>query len=161
MNKEGRKEMEQIPVKIRTLDRNVVIPQYQSKEAAGFDVRWFDPYLNQIIILPGVQEILRTGLEFCLPKGYELQIRPRSGLSAKHALSITNSPGTLDSDYRDELKILLINLGKNAVEIERGDRIAQCVLAPIYQAVFEEVEYFSDEDMERDRGGGFGSTGIK
>jgi len=105
--------------------------------------------------------MVKTGLSFVVPDGYEMQIRPRSGLAAKYSITITNSPGTLDSSYRDELIIILHNLGEHTFNVHHGDRIAQCVINKIETVDFEEVKEFSEEDMEKDRKGGFGSTGIK
>jgi dUTP pyrophosphatase len=149
-------KFKKIPIKIKKIYPDAIIPKYQSNEAAGFDVH----SLEDVYIHPKEQHIISTGLSFCLPKGWELQIRPRSGLAAIHCISITNSPGTLDSDYQGELKIILINFSVDKVYyVEKYDRIAQCVLSPVYQAEFIEVDDFSDEDKERDRDGGFGSTG--
>ena len=173
-------------VKVKKLCPEAIIPKYQTPGSAGFDVHAVldseNPFYNKIdsrvytgqgqfstevltnnyiIIPPREQAIVGTGLSFALPEGYEMQIRPRSGLAAKNGISITNSPGTLDSDYRGELKIILVNLGHKHFRIEQGDRIAQCVIAPVLQAGLQEVEEFSQEDMDKDRGGGFGSTGNK
>ena len=170
-----------VPVKIKKVHTDAIIPKYQSNEAAGFDVHAIvdvknpfyvdmemcDYYGNvykaagpALVIQPMKQCIVSTGLAFSLPPFHELQIRPRSGLAAKRCITITNSPGTLDSDYHDELKIILFNLGQEPFVIWPNDRIAQCVLAPIIQADFEEVDDFDEEAKKRDRGGGFGSTGV-
>ena len=107
-------------------------------------------------LAPGARAMVPTGLSFAIPLGYEVQIRPRSGLAAKHGLTCLNTPGTIDSDYRGEVKVILINLGEDAFVIERGERIAQMVLAPVTQAVWDEVTVLD----ETARGtGGFGSTG--
>lgn len=151
-----------IPIKIRKIYDSVITPKYQTGGSVGFDVHaYIKNGLSQVVIPPNKQKIINTGLEFCLPEGWELQIRPRSGLAAKYSLTITNSPGSLDSDYRNELMIILFNLGEDNIIINHNDRIAQCILSPIYQAEFVEVENFSKDDMEKDRGGGLGSTGIK
>ncbi len=128
------------------------LPAYASEGAAAMDICAAGPNsLN-----PGEITMQRTGFAVAVPKGYELQVRPRSGWALKHGITITNSPGTVDSDYRGEICVLLHNLGTEEFTIERGDRIAQLVLAPVVQADVEEV----DELDETIRGaGGFGSTG--
>jgi dUTP pyrophosphatase len=105
------------------------------------------------------QCIVPTGLAFSIPEGMELQLRPRSGLAAKKGITITNSPGTLDSDYTDELFVIIYNSGKETFVIKQGDRIAQCVLKQVERAEFNEVDDFDAETMKKDRGGGFCSTG--
>jgi len=106
------------------------------------------------------QMVIHTGLSFSVPEGYEMQVRPRSGLSFKNKITITNSPGTIDSDYINELMIILYNLGEETFVIKNGDRIAQCVINKIEQVDFEEVEEFSQDIIDKDRGGGLGSTGV-
>ena len=130
------------------------LPVYQSALASGFDVR---AQLDRPILLePGERALIATGLSFEIPPGYEIQSRPRSGLAAKHGISIVNTPGTIDADYRGEVKIILINHSLEPFEIKDQERVAQLVLAPVVQADFEEVHELS----ETDRGaGGFGSTG--
>ncbi len=108
-------------------------------------------------IRPGERVLIPTGLSVALPEGYEIQVRPRSGLAIKHGLTILNSPGTIDSDYRGELKIALVNLGNRAYTVKRGDRIAQLVLAPVVRAVLYQVDEL--DKTERDAGG-FGHTGV-
>jgi len=141
---------------------------YGLKHNAGFngeDILVSQPGDNcediVVVVLPQDQFIVRTGLSFVVPDGYEMQIRPRSGLAVKHKITITNSPGTLDSSYRGELMVILFNLRREAFIIHHGDRIAQCVINKIEQVKLKEVEEFSEEDMKKDRGGGLGSTGIK
>lgn len=132
------------------------LPMYQTPLASGFDVR---AQLNgeTVRLEPGERALIPTGLSFEIPPGYEIQARPRSGLAIKQGLSLLNTPGTIDADYRGEVKIILINLGREAVEIKDQDRIAQLVLCPVIQADFELVE----ELGETERGaGGFGSTGV-
>jgi dUTP pyrophosphatase len=131
------------------------LPSYQSKGASGFDVR---AQLNQKVILaPGERALVPTGLSFEVPLGFEIQARPRSGLAIKHGISLVNSPGTIDADYRGEVQIILINLGKEAFEIHDQDRIAQLVVTPVIQVNFLTVESLS----QTERGvGGFGSTGV-
>lgn len=130
------------------------LPRYESLYASGFDVR---AQLESLVRLPPLQRVLiPTGLSFEIPRGFELQVRPRSGLSLKQGLSVPNSPGTIDSDYRGELKVIMINYSNRDQEIEDQRRIAQVVLCPVFQARFVEVQNLS----ETVRGGkGFGSTG--
>lgn len=144
---------EQISVPI-LLDEGVELPIYASKEAAGADVR---AYLKQEIVLqPSSTILVPTGLRFAIPEGYEIQVRPRSGLAFKHGITVLNSPGTIDSDYRGELGIILINHGKEPFTITPGMRIAQIVLAPICRAAFAKEETL----IATSRGeGGFGHTG--
>ncbi|MEO1927689.1 MAG: dUTP diphosphatase [Nautiliaceae bacterium] len=140
-------------LKIKKLNQEALIPSYQTKEAAGFDLHSVD----EVVIKKGERKLISTGLAFEIEKGYEVQIRPRSGLAFKHGVSVLNSPGTIDSDYRGEIKVLLINLGDKDFEIKKGDRIAQAVIAPVVQAKILEV----DELSSTERGsGGFGSTGV-
>lgn len=135
--------------------RNVEKPSYETDGSAGMDVAaCLDESLT---VLPGDIALIPTGFALAIPVGFEIQVRPRSGLAIKKGLTIVNSPGTIDSDYRGEVKIGLINLGSEDVVIERGDRIAQLVLAPVVQAQFVEV----DELDKTERGaGGFGHTGV-
>ncbi len=139
-------------VKIKKLDKKAIIPEYQTKGAAGFDLCSLIDY--KLVI--GEMKLIPTGLAVEIPEGTELQIRPRSGLAKNHRITLMNSPGTLDSDYRGPIGIMLINHGQQQFEIKAGDRIAQGILGPVYQAVFNEVEELS----ETNRGsGGYGSTG--
>ena len=120
------------------------------------DLRAAVPDLEPLTLEPGARAMVPTGLSFAIPLGFEVQIRPRSGLAAKHGLTCLNTPGTIDSDYRGEIKVILINLDDKPFVIERGERIAQMVLAPVTQAAWEEVAILD----ETSRGtGGFGSTG--
>ncbi|QZD88622.1 dUTP diphosphatase [Qipengyuania aurantiaca] len=128
------------------------LPAYATQGAAGMDVL----SAESVTLKPGQRHAVATGLAMAIPHGYEIQVRPRSGLALKHGITVPNTPGTIDSDYRGELKIILINHSADDFAIARGDRIAQLVLAPVTQAAFEEV----DELDETTRGeGGFGSTG--
>ncbi|MGY5777940.1 dUTP diphosphatase [Rhizobium sp. LEGMi135b] len=133
------------------------LPAYQTRGAAGMDLRAAVDDGASLTILPGKRELVPTGFIFEIPEGYEGQVRPRSGLAYKHGITCLNSPGTVDSDYRGEVKVLLINLGEEPFEITRGMRIAQMVIAPSIQArIFEATEV-----SETIRGaGGFGSTGV-
>ena len=139
-------------------DRAVALPTYATKGAAGADIRAnFRPDLRAgITIDPGQQVAVPTGLKMEIPPGYEVQIRPRSGLAFKHHLTILNAPGTIDADYRGEVKVLLFNAGRIPVDIAHGERVAQIVVAAAPQAEFELVEGLSDSDRGA---GGFGSTG--
>lgn len=133
-----------------------VIPEYKTEGAAGADLCAL--VNTPITIETGKSAIIPTGLFFEIPHGYEVQIRPRSGLAAKNGVTVLNTPGTIDSDYRGEIKIILINLGDKDFVINNGDRIAQMVIAPVTQGTFEVVNELS----QTQRGtGGFGSTGVK
>ena len=143
-----------IPVMVKRLPHfeGLTLPAYATEGAAGMDVL----SAEDVILAPGERWPVATGLAVAIPHGYEIQVRPRSGLALKHGISVPNSPGTIDSDYRGELKIILINHGTTPFEIRRGDRIAQLVLAPVVRASWLKV----DELDETARGeGGFGSTG--
>jgi len=140
-------------LKVKRLSNEAKIPAYQSEEAAGFDLH----SIEDVVINPGERKLIGTGLAFEIEKGYEVQIRPRSGLAVKHGITVLNSPGTIDSDYRGEIKVLLINLGNEKFEIKKGDRIAQAVIAPVIQAEIIEVDSLSDTKRGA---GGFGSTGV-
>jgi dUTP pyrophosphatase len=134
------------------------LPQYQSSLAAGLDLLAAVPENSPVILAPGQSAMIPTGLALALPPGFEAQVRPRSGLAAKHAVTVLNSPGTIDADYRGEVAVLLINHGSDSFSITRGMRIAQLVIASVTQAeLIEAVEL-----PETARGsGGFGSTGTK
>lgn len=151
--------MNKVGVKILKLDHfddQLPLPQYESTHAAGADIRACLSQKN-LTIKPGERVLIPTGLMFEIPQGFEIQIRPRSGLSLKTNLLVVNSPGTIDSDYRGELKIILGNMGSEDHFINHGDRIAQMVFAPVTQAEF----MLSTKLSETARGvGGFGSTGV-
>ena len=132
------------------------LPSYETGGAAGMDLRAAVPDDAPMVLKPGARDMVPTGLAFAVPAGFEAQVRPRSGLAAKAGITCLNTPGTIDSDYRGEVKVILINLGPEDFTIRRGDRIAQLVIAPVVQAEWEEV----DDLDETSRGaGGFGSTG--
>ena len=141
---------------IKRLSKDVALPKYETEGSSGLDLAAFID--KQIKIFPGKSEIIPTGLAVAIPKNFEIQIRPRSGLAAKNQISVLNTPGTIDADYRGELKVILINLSDKSFIVEKGLRIAQMVLCPIVKAKLKEVE--SLEDTKRGSGG-FGSTGIK
>ena len=130
------------------------LPEYKKKGDAGMDIRSNE---DRTIRAYG-WSVIATGLYIIIPFGYEGQMRTRSGLAAKHGIQVLNSPGTIDSGYRDELKVILINHGHWAYEVKKGDRIAQLVISPMTQAQLEEVYELNKDD---DRGGGLGSTGVK
>ncbi|UWR95280.1 dUTP diphosphatase [Phaeobacter inhibens] len=137
-------------------DRDVPLPAYQTAEAAGADLRANLPDRARLALAPGARALVPTGLRLEIPQGYEVQIRPRSGLALKHGITLPNAPGTIDSDYRGPLGVIVMNAGDAPFEIAHGDRIAQMVVAPVLQARFQLVDSLS----ESARGsGGFGSTG--
>lgn len=150
---------EQVPVvAVRRLPhgRDLPLPAYATAGAAGLDV--VAAVAEPVTLAPGERRLIPTGLAIALPAGYEAQVRPRSGLALKHGIALVNSPGTIDEDYRGEVGIILINLGADGFTINRGDRIAQIVVAPVTRAILAEV----DDLPETARGaGGFGSTGVK
>ena len=139
---------------IKKLDKNINLPQYKTRYSSGMDLI---ANINETItIQPGKKSIIPTGIAVSIPLEYEVQIRPRSGLAAKNGIGVLNSPGTIDADYRGEVKVILINLGNSSFKINKNDRIAQMILCPIAKVEFEEV----DELPDTKRGeGGFGSTG--
>ena len=141
---------------IKRLSREVPLPKYETDGSSGLDLAAFIE--KNIEIKPGKSKIIPTGLAIAIPKNFEIQIRPRSGLAAKNQISVLNTPGTIDADYRGELKVILINLGDKSFFVEKGLRVAQMVLCPIVKAKFKEVE--SLEDTKRGSGG-FGSTGVR
>jgi dUTP pyrophosphatase len=128
------------------------LPAYATSGAAGMDV----VSAEDAVIAPGARHAVATGLAVAITEGYEIQVRPRSGLALKHGITVPNTPGTIDSDYRGELKVILINLGTQPFVIARGDRVAQLVLAPVVQAAWDEV---AELDATERGAGGFGSTG--
>jgi len=134
----------------------LALPAYATAQSAGMDLRAAVPESLPLTLSPGQRAMVETGLAVALPPGFEAQVRPRSGLAAKHGVTCLNSPGTIDADYRGEVKVILINLGQEDFVIRRGERIAQMVIAPVTQASFEAVASLD----ETARGtGGFGSTG--
>lgn len=140
--------------RIRAADPRLPLPAYQSADAAGLDL--LADLSEPIHLAPGERQAIPTGLAVEIPPGYEGQVRPRSGLALRHGLTLLNTPGTIDADYRGEIRVLMINLGQEAVEIRRGDRIAQLVVAPVCRATLREVERLGDT---RRGPGGFGHTG--
>ena len=146
--------MADIPVKLKRLPHGLGLdlPAYATEGAAGMDVL----AAEDVTLDPGARHAVATGLSVAIPRGYEIQVRPRSGLALKHGITVPNTPGTIDSDYRGELKAILINHGTEPFAIRRGDRIAQLVIAPVTRAKWEEVE---ELDATERGAGGFGSTG--
>ncbi len=132
------------------------LPAYETPGAAGMDLRAAVPDEAPLVIRPGAREMVPTGLSIAVPEGYEAQVRPRSGLAARQGITCLNTPGTVDSDYRGEVKVILINLGEENVLIRRGDRIAQMVICPVVQADWLETDQL---DQTARGAGGFGSTG--
>ena len=132
------------------------LPAYQTNEAAGLDLMAAVPDGEPVTLAPGQYALVPTGLAIALPPGHEAQVRPRSGLAAKHGVTVLNSPGTIDADYRGEIKVILINHGAVPFVIKRGERIAQMVIAPVVQAALVPVAELSATDRGA---GGFGSTG--
>lgn len=147
--------MQKVKVRIKKLENfRGELPAYQTALASGVDVRAQLP--ATVVLQPGQRFLVPTGLSFEIPPGFEIQARPRSGWALKQGMTLLNTPGTIDADYRGEVKIIVINLGEVAVEIHDQDRVAQLVLCPVIQAEFETTECLT----ESDRGaGGFGSTG--
>ncbi len=141
---------------IKRLSKEVSLPKYETSGSSGMDLAaYIDSNIN---INPGQTAIIPTGLALSIPKGFEVQIRPRSGLAAKQKISVLNTPGTIDSDYRGEIKVILINLGPEPFKVEKGLRIAQMIVCPIVQAQLKEVDDLSETERGK---GGFGSTGTK
>lgn len=147
-----------IKVAFQRLDhgRDLPLPAYQTAGAVGMDIYAALPDIPELTLEPGAGALVPTGFAIALPPGFEAQIRPRSGLAVKHAITVINAPGTIDWDYRGEVKVPLINLGAEPFTITHGLRIAQMVVAPVTRAVFEEVETL---DPTQRGAGGFGSTG--
>ena len=145
-----------IKILIKRLSKEVSLPKYETSGSSGMDLA--ANINSKVNIDPGKTAVIPTGLAISIPKGYEAQIRPRSGLAAKKKITVLNTPGTIDADYRGEIKVILINLSKDSFEVEKGLRIAQMVVCPIVQAQLKEV----DDLKQTERGeGGFGSTGTK
>lgn len=141
-----------VPLKILPHGEGLPLPAYATEGAAGMDV----VSAEDVTIAPGARHAVATGLAVAIPFGFEIQVRPRSGLALKHGITVPNTPGTIDSDYRGELKVILINHGTESFEIVRGDRIAQLVIAPVTRASWLKVE---ELDATERGEGGFGSTG--
>ena len=145
-----------VKILIKKTNKEVITPKYKTDGSSGVDLSAF--LEKKVVIKPNSSELIPTGLQVAIPEEFEIQIRPRSGLAAKESIGVLNSPGTIDSDYRGELKIILFNHGKEDFIINNGDRIAQMVLVPIIKMEFEEVDSLPDTVRGQ---GGFGSTGKK
>ena len=141
---------------IKRLSKNIDLPKYETNGSSGMDLAACIE--GSIIINPGKIAIIPTGFALSIPTGFEVQIRPRSGLAAKQKISVLNTPGTIDADYRGEIKVILINLGNESFTVEKGLRIAQMVVSPVIRAQLQEVEELNDTKRGE---GGFGSTGTK
>ena len=138
---------------IKKLQKNIILPEYKTDGSSGMDLM---ANVEQTVkILPGEKKIISTGIMVAIPEQYEIQIRPRSGLAAKNGISVLNTPGTIDSDYRGEIKVILINHGKDIFEKKKNDRIAQMIVSPIIKVELEEVENLPETVRGK---GGFGST---
>ena len=143
-------------IQIKKFSSSVLIPKYETLGSSGMDIA---AHINEnIIINPGEKALVSTGFSIAIPAGYEVQIRPRSGLAAKKNITVLNTPGTIDADYRGEIKVILINLGQEKFIVKSGERIAQMVVCPVVQANLEEVTELSDTKRGT---GSFGSTGNK
>lgn len=146
--------MEKVIVKI-IREKDISLPKYMTEEAAGMDIT---AYLAEPIELKSLErQLIPTGIKLEIPKGYEVQVRPRSGLAIKHGLTLLNSPGTIDSDYRGEIKVILVNLSSEPFVVNNGERIAQLVLQKVYQMDLKEVDELNETSRSS---GGFGSTGV-
>ena len=145
-----------VKILIKKTNKEVITPKYKTDGSSGVDLSAF--LEKKVVIKPNSSELIPTGLQVAIPEELEIQIRPRSGLAAKESIGVLNSPGTIDSDYRGELKIILFNHGNKDFVINNGDRIAQMVLVPILKMEFEEVDSLPDTIRGQ---GGFGSTGKK
>ena len=146
---------QKVDIRVQRLDHGagLPLPAYATSGAAGMDIT----AAESLTLRPGKRHAVATGFAFAIPDGYEVQVRPRSGLALKHGITCLNTPGTIDSDYRGEVKVILANLGEKDFVINIGDRIAQIVVAPVTQGIMCEVEALDDTDRGT---GGFGSTGV-
>jgi len=150
--------MRQVTLKIARIDPRVLLPQYESSGAAGMDLRAF--LATDVSIPPLGRARVPTGLRIEIPEGYEGQVRPRSGLAIKFGVTVLNAPGTIDSDYRGDVDIILVNLGAEAFVVKNGDRIAQLVIAPVLCAPQTAIVETGELSVTARGGGGFGSTGV-
>ena len=145
-----------VKILVKKFDKKIKLPVYKTSGSSGMDLMAY--VKNKINIKPGKTAMIPTGIAVAIPKNYEIQIRPRSGLAAKKCISVLNTPGTIDSDYRGEIKIILINLGKKPFVVRSGDRIAQMILCPIAKGKLKEIKILPKTLRNK---GGFGSTGKK
>ncbi len=149
--------MEKLKIKVKRISEkfnDIALPKYETEDSSGMDIR--AAVEDEVVIPPGEFLLIPTNLSVEIPKGYEIQVRPRSGLAAKHGIGVLNSPGTIDADYRGEIKIILFNFGKENFVIKRGERIAQLVVGKVYQANLELSESLAPTSRNK---GGFGHTG--
>ena len=143
-----------VKILVKRLNKNIKLPVYKTSGSSGMDIA--ANLKKRISIKPGKSALIPTGIMLAIPKNYEIQIRPRSGLAVKNGISVLNTPGTIDSDYRGELKVILINLSKKNFFVKSGDRIAQIILCPVVKGKLKEVNYLPKTVRDK---GGFGSTG--
>ena len=143
-----------VKILVKKFDKNIKLPTYKTSGSSGMDLVAY--VKNKITIKPGKTAMVPTGISVAIPKNYEIQIRPRSGLAIKKGISVLNTPGTIDSDYRGEIKIILINLGRKSFVVKSGDRIAQMILSPVAKGKFREVKNLPKTVRGKK---GFGSTG--
>ena len=143
-----------VKILVQKFDKNIKLPAYKTSGSSGMDLMAY--IKNKITIYPGKIALVPTGIAVAIPENYEIQIRPRSGLAAKKGISVLNTPGTVDSDYRGEIKIILINLSKESFVVKSGDRVAQMILCPVVRAKLKEVKNLPKTIRGK---GGFGSTG--
>ena len=143
-----------VRILVKKFDKNIKLPTYKTSGSSGMDLVAY--IKNKIIINPGKSAMIPTGIAVAIPNNYEIQIRPRSGLAAKKGISVLNTPGTVDADYRGEIKIIMINLSKKLFVVKSGDRIAQMILCPVAKGKFKEVNKLPRTIRGK---GGFGSTG--
>ena len=143
-----------VKILVKKFDKNIELPVYKTSGASGMDLMAY--IKDKITINPGKTAMIPTGIAVAIPKNYEIQIRPRSGLAIKKGISVLNTPGTIDSDYRGEIKIILINLSKKSFIVKSGDRVAQMILCPIAKVKFKEVKFLPGTVRGK---AGFGSTG--
>ena len=144
-----------IPIKRLRSGRMVLLPQYMTEGASGLDL--FACIDSEVILKPGERRLIPTGVAVAIPEGFEGQVRPRSGLAVRHGIGIVNSPGTIDSDYRGEIAVLLINWGDNSFTVRDGDRIAQMSICQVSRATWQEIDELPETQRQ---GGGFGHTGV-
>ncbi len=148
--------MDTVNVEIKKLHHDSVVPAYKTEHAAGMDLSAC--LESSLRLVAGQRALVATGIAIALPHGYEAQVRPRSGLALKHGIALVNSPGTIDADYRGEIKVVLINLGEADFEIHHGDRIAQLVVAPVSRVEWQQVTELNTTSRNA---GGFGHTGVQ
>ncbi|MEM9421873.1 MAG: dUTP diphosphatase [Pseudomonadota bacterium] len=146
-----------LPILVLPHGEGLPLPAYQTEGAAGADLRAALLDAAPVVLVPGEKAMIPTGIKMAIPEGFEVQIRPRSGLAAKFGVTCLNTPGTIDWDYRGEIHVILINHGKEPFTVTRGERIAQMIVAPVVQAQFEVVDSLPDTNRGE---GGFGSTGV-